>query len=469
MPHTDTITALASPPGRSPRAILRIAGPATQRILKTLLKEPPTTRGAFTTTLGLPTHQTSPQRKQGTSPPSSSSFSPTSCLRASVPSCLPVPCAVLHFPAPNSYTTDHVTELLLPGNSHLTKRVLDAVLACDAPDHPVRLAEPGEFTQRAYLAGKLTLDQAEGVAALIAVDRDDEFDEARDLLAGTTGDRYRAWTDDLATMLALVEAGIDFTDQEDVVPIAPADLVTRINELHTSLRAHAGQPAEAHSESPVVALIGPPSAGKSTLFNALLGRERAVTDEAPGTTRDAIAEPLRLQGGETVTLMDLPGLDITSADPLDREAQRRAIEAARRADLLIHCDPAGRFTPDPRLLDTPTLRVRTKADLLHASANELEVCALDGYHLHALRDAIADRAIARGSSVVPRHARALAAAAEALAAASDAVDPTAHALNEPELVAGALRDGLDQLGSITGTITPDEVIGRVFAAFCVGK
>ena len=274
--------------------------------------------------------------------------------------------------------------------------------------------------------------------------------------------------DELALLLALVEAGIDFTDQEDVVPIHPADLVQKVGALRDAIAADAGDPVEARTDTPVVALVGPPSAGKSTLFNALLGRERAVTHDAPGTTRDAIAEPLTIDGAGTATLVDLPGLDRDAIDELDRAAQASALEHAARADLLIHCDPAGTFAADARLADRPTLRVRTKADLLHAPSTDLEVCALDGYHLDALARAIADRAFAHAAAV-PRHARALAAAADALAEAIDTIDPEAPALAEPELTAGGMRTALDQLGQITGDITPDDVIGRVFSAFCVGK
>ncbi len=399
-----------------------------------------------------------------------------------MPPCLPLPISLLYNLSPHSYTTDHTAELLIPGNPHLLQRVLDLLLSFPA----VRLAEPGEFTARAHLAGRLTLEQAEGVAAIIAADRDDELEAARDLLEGRTGDRYRTWTDTVATLLALVEAGIDFTDQEDVVPIPPADLAQQLDNLRADLTAHAGDPREQPATLPTVALVGPPSAGKSTLFNALLGRHRAVTHETPGTTRDALAEPLDLSiehPGTQVTLLDLPGLDLAPSSPLDRAAQTAAIDAASRADLLLHCDPTGRFTQDPRLpANKPTLRIRTKADLPgpnptgpdatdSSTPDALAICALDGFHLPALRRAIADHAHAASAAgaVVPRHARALAAAAAALADAIATVDPAAHALPEPELTAGALRAALDELGSITGAVTPDEVIGRVFATFCVGK
>ncbi|MEM1184361.1 MAG: GTPase [Planctomycetota bacterium] len=463
MSTQDTIAALATPPGRSPCALIRVSGPAVPAVLAAILDTPPTVRGVHNATLHLP--RAKAERTLERDP--ASEATPI----AAVP-CLPLPVSLLYFTAPHSYTTDTTVELQIPGNPHLIERVLDLVLSFDG----VRLANPGEFTYRAHLAGQLTLDQAEGVAALIAADRDDELDAANELLRGTTGARYRAWSDELSTVLALVEAGIDFTDQEDVVPIAPSELSAKVATLRDAIAAHAGDPSEQRSGDPEVALVGPPSAGKSTLFNALLGQERSITDESPGTTRDVLAEPLdlssELPGAGRVTLLDLPGLDLPGHDPsgsdtLEIAAQSSARDAAKAADLLIHCDPSGRFDPDPGLADRPTLRVRTKADLPGMADGDVAVCALDGFHLDTLRRAIADCAFAR--SGVPRHALALAEAAGSLGEALATIDPGARSLAEPELVAGAMRTALDQLGQITGDVTPDDVIGRVFAAFCVGK
>jgi tRNA modification GTPase len=447
--RADTIAAVATPPGPSVRAIVRLSGPRVPDVLASILNPAPTTPGASTTRLRMPAG------------------------RAGQAAGLELPVAVLLARAPHSYTADDTAELLLPGNPHLVQRVLDHLLTLAG----VRLAEPGEFTARAHLAGKLTLEQAEGVAAIIAADRDDQLAAARDVLEGRAGERYLAWTSELTDLLALVEAGIDFTDQEDVVPIAPYSLARRLAALGDAIGSHAHAPSEQRADRPVAALVGAPSAGKSTLFNALLGRARAVVDEAPGTTRDALAEELDLSAdapGATVVLTDLPGLDADHANPLDRAAQDIAIAAARRADLLIHCDPAGRFEPDPRLADRPTIRVRTKADLRLPDprvVDALDVCALDGFRLPALRRAIADHALAgdAAGAIVPRHARALTTARDAIADAIHAIDPTEPALAEPELVAGGLRSALDHLGQLTGRVTPDDVIGRVFATFCVGK
>jgi tRNA modification GTPase len=447
----DTIAALASAPGRSPRAIVRLSGPQTDAVLATVLE---------------PT---------GPAPPAA-------CARFLLPGDtdpgtgrLRVPVGLLRFRAPRSYTGQDAAEILIPGNPHLARRVLAAVF-----DAGARQADPGEFTARAYLAGKMTIEQAEAVAHLIAAERDAELDAASLLLAGITGERYRAWADRLAALLALVEAGVDFTDQEDVVAIPPADLAAGLDELADAIAEHLGGAGAAESIEavPRVAIVGRPNAGKSTLFNALIGKTRAIASDLPGTTRDVLAEPLDLSpdhaGAGAILLQDLPGLDLAPRTEADRAAQQAARQALAAADLLLACDPSGRFDLDDLPPDRPVLRVRTKADLADPAAatdGGLAVCALDGWRLAALRRAIADAALAPRASgaTVPRHRAALAEALARIRDARSSVTPQRHALHSPELTADALRLALDALGSICGRITPDDVIGRVFASFCIGK
>lgn len=385
-----------------------------------------------------------------------------------------LPISLLLFHAPRSYTGQDAAEILLPGNPHLVSRVLERLIAAGA-----RQAEPGEFTARAYLAGKMPLDRAEAVAQLIAADRDADLDAAARLLEGKTGETYRNWTDRLAALLALVEAGIDFTDQDDVVPIAPADLAGALRALLTEIEAHTGggSATERRTSEPRVVLVGPPNAGKSTLFNALLGRRRAVTSETPGTTRDVLDEPLDLSdqhpGADVVRLLDLPGLDRHASSAPDRAAQRHAIDAIRSAAVLVCCDPAGRFDAHRPDSSAAVISVRTKADLHLCSTDDAQfaVCALDGWRLDALRRAIADIALnpPGGEAVVPRHRRALVRAADSCRVALSSFDPEALVFEEPEILADPLRVALDSLGSVCGRVPPDDVIGRIFASFCVGK
>ena len=446
-----TIAAIATASGRSDRAIVRLSGPRVSEILGRVLRsEPPSRPGPHTACFHLPA------ASRGFSDP------------------LPLPIALLIARAPRSYTGEDTAELVIPGNPPLAERVLNALL-----DAGATRAEPGAFSARAYLAGKLSLEQAEGIASLIAADRDEDMAAARAVLEGITGQRYANWLDRGAHLLALVEAGVDFTDQEDVVPIAPADLRAQLAMILDEIEAHLGPDAatEADRTAPVVVLAGPPNAGKSTLFNALLGHQRSVVSDTAGTTRDAIEEPLDLSadaaGAGEITLVDLAGIGDRATDPLDAEAQRRARAHVESADLVVACDPEGRFTNAPT--DTPVLRVNTKADQAHGAlaGADVAVCALDGWQVDALRRAIADATTRAGGAsravVVPRHRRALREAAAGLERAIAAVDPGARALDMPELVAGELRTALDALGSICGRVTPDDVIGRVFAAFCVGK
>ncbi|MEZ6241543.1 MAG: GTPase [Phycisphaerales bacterium] len=443
---SDTIAAIASPPGRAARAVVRLSGPGVADALATLLDHDPARRGAYTSRLRLN-------------------------------EALSLPVLVLRFVAPSSYTSEDAAELLLPGSSALARRVLDRLLALDG----VRAAEPGEFSARAYLNGRLTIEQGEGVARLIAAETDAQLDAARDLLAGRIGETYRAWANELTDLLALVEAGIDFTDHEDVTPIEPRELHARLGALRVSIEnaLSGANPTASDPEGPLVVLVGAPNAGKSTLFNALLGRPRAVVSERAGTTRDALIEPLDLSrdapDAAIVRLADLPGLDPHTSGAIDGRAQHAALDNIAKADALIQCDPTGRFAPIAEARpNTPTIRVRTKADLPATSTTSnasrgvaIEVCALDGYHLSALRRAIADVAFASGApNLVPRHRGALARASRAL---GEAMTLSGDDSPDPAPTAGAMRDALDALGELCGRISPDDVIARVFATFCVGK
>ncbi len=388
---------------------------------------------------------------------------------------LPVLAAV--FRAPASYTGEDSAEILFAGNPGLAERILARLAACEG----VRLAGPGEFSARAYLNERLSLEQAEGVAAVIAAQNGEQLAAATELLEGSTGREYRHWADELTTLLALVEAGIDFTDQEDVVPIAPGELARRIGALMHEMGRRVGGPGAAASDGhlPRVVLVGRPNAGKSTLFNAMLGRERAVVSSIAGTTRDVLEEELDLSGvlpgAGSVMLVDVAGLDDAVSPGIGADAQAAALGAAAKADVVVHCDPDGRFAEISGVAAKPVIRVRTKADLPAARPDDgdVAVCALDGWHLGVLGRAIADASCgSRGdglSAVLPRHRRALLRAGESLRDAAEAFAAADHRLGEPELVAGALRQALDAMEELVGRISPDDVIGRVFATFCVGK
>ncbi len=454
MPHDDTIVAVSSPPGRSPRGLIRISGPSARSILTRL-----TDANLADRTM--------------------------TCCRLLDGG---LPALLTFFAGPRSYTGQDLAELQVPGNPALLDRLVHRIIAQGA-----RLAEPGEFTFRAYLAGKLDLTEAEGVAATIAATSDSQLQAASLLREGKLGRFAVDLVESIGANLALVEAGIDFTDQDDVVPIAPAQLDANLAAIEAQL-----DDLLRHSRSwgalealPRIVLVGEPSAGKSTLFNVLLGRERAVVSEAPGTTRDLLAEPLSLdhRNGEVVEVMliDIAGLD----DPrstIDEQMQAAAHQAIQSADLiLLIADAESDFAPPDSLAPTtPTLRVRTKADLLPCVADEpsanrndvIQVSARTGHRLDQLRQAIAlklgERAISIAADMLalqPRHEAALRSARADLAAARSLLvsQRDAPAIEHVELIAGALRNALDQLAGLGGTLTPDDVIGRVFATFCIGK
>jgi len=380
--------------------------------------------------------------------------------------------------APNTYTGQDVIELILPGNRTLLERVLARLI----DSAKVRLAGPGEFTARAYLNGRMSLDQAEGVALTIAARSAHELSAAKQVLRGDFGARCQLIADQLTTLLSLVEAGIDFADEEDVVPVSSDEAQRQIASITDALdRLLGSAPARARTIVPRVVLVGPPNAGKSTLFNALLGRTRSVVSEVGGTTRDAIEETLDLSvaapGGGSVELVDLAGLDRAMGDlaGVDTAAQSAAKDQIHRADVVVLCDPAGRFETSTDAIDVVTLRVRTKADCLvdHLVNEAIGVCALDGWNLAALKRAIADAAAGVGAGetlMAPRHDMALRLAQQSLTAAMDRTSVgDRHSLVDAELIALDLRRALDAVGSITGNVTPDDVIGRIFSTFCVGK
>ena len=465
-PTPDTIVAVSSPPGRSARGLIRLSGPATGEALARILERVP----------GL-----------------ARALMPVRLRRPAIPGLL------ARFTAPQSYTGEDAAELQLPGNAALLDRVLHNIID-SLPG--VRLAEPGEFTFRAYTAGKLDLTQAEGIAATISATCDSQLRAATLLREGRLGGVAASLVDDLGNALALVEAGIDFTDQEDVVPIPPGSLLERIDGLLAELDGvlHRSRSWGAIQAPPRVVLVGAPSAGKSTLFNALLGHERAVIDASPGTTRDALAEPLRLQtptGEAEVMLVDLAGLDdallptpgrAAAALP-DRHAQQAARDAIRSADLILQIHEKGSRNLFYDLPDSAAvLYIQTKTDTPPSprlcesppwdQPGAIHVSAHTGQGLDTLRAAIADKLGNLAVSITgdmlalqPRHESALRLARAQLTQTRDLLAPSAAATALPdiELLATTMRSALDTLAALGGRLTPDEVIGRVFATFCVGK
>lgn len=455
----DTIIARSSPAGRSARAVVRLSGPMALGVVERCVGvEPSEVRAAGE----------AGRARVGPG-------------KLGLGGRLGLACVVMRWKGPGSATGEDVCEVLVPGNPALVERVIERLI--EVGDGAVRRAEAGEFTARAFLNGKLDLLQAEGIARTIAARREAELAAAARLTGGEAGARVRRWTDELTTLLALTEAGIDFSDQEDVVAIAPEALrrraATVVREIDGVL---VGAATREHVERRArVVMVGRPNAGKSTLFNALLGRGRAVVSERAGSTRDVLVEELDLSGERAgagvIEVCDVAGVVEGGADGAGREGESaRAAQAAARGaiascDAVVVCEPSGAFAAIESSLGElvrgkPVVRVRTKADLPMTRGGViggLEVCALDGYGMAALRRALAE-VTAEGrveGDVLPRHAAAMESARDSLARVNGA--------HGAEITAAWLRDALDALGAITGRTTTEEVLGRVFAVFCVGK
>jgi tRNA modification GTPase len=432
----DTIAAVATPPGRGGIGVVRISGTRVPEIAHALL-------GA----LPKPRHAT------------------YAAFRDSRGETVDRGLA-LFFPAPHSYTGEPVLELHAHGGPIVLREVLAACL-----DAGARLAEPGEFTRRAFLEGRIDLAQAEAVADLIdAASRE----AARSALRSLSGEFSAAIGElrrKLIELRALTEATLDFPE-EDLDPLHREDAQARLAEARATLTdvlAKSRQGSLLRSGVHVV-LAGPPNVGKSSLLNRLAGEERAIVTPIPGTTRDALREPVQIDG-VPLTLVDTAGLR-ASADEIERLGMERTKREVARADVLLLISEAA-TAPAP-LDDLPSSGVRlvvfNKLDLhpgFAAPSGTLAVSARSGAGLEMLRKAILEAAgwSGSGESVFlarERHLRALSACAEHLARAAAEGERW-------ELFAEELRLAHDQLASITGAFTSDDLLGEIFARFCIGK
>lgn len=456
-----TICAIASPPGPGARGIVRLSGPGTRAIVRRMVREK----------VGAP---------------------PELGARALVEGRLDdgrgtQPVLVLWMPAPRSYTGEDVAELHVPGSPPLLAAVLARALELGAV-----LARPGEYTRRAFENGRIDLTRAEGVAELVAARNDAEARAAGALLLGGLGTRIGVLRDALDDLRALCEASLDF-DEADTGHVATDELVRGAEAIRARVDEALGfeRARTRSSGAPRVVLCGAPNAGKSALFNALARGEHAIVSAFAGTTRDTLVVELEL-GGRAMRLLDTPGFDF-GAVGIDETAQRVAREHLESADLALWVVDAAAKRTDlalerERIPDgIPVVLAWNKIDLARAAiaptAADARVAAVEsvsaavGTGLESLLDAVqrtltpdAAQGMAAESGPADRDlARRHVAGLEAARAEMEVV-LTALAESAPlDLVAEHLRRATLGLDEIRGTTTPEDLLDRIFARFCLGK
>lgn len=379
-------------------------------------------------------------------------------------------CVVTYFQAPHSATGEDVVEISIHGGAFLQQRLLEVLLR--APG--VRPARAGEFTLRAFLQGKMDLSRAEAVADLIHAKDSAAHKNARNQLQGGLRKLVESMSGDLAHVLTILEAELDFSDQEiDVVPLAKhLDTLTTLRDTNQTLldSYFYGRRLE---DGFRVSLVGAPNSGKSSLFNLLLGEERAIVTQHAGTTRDTIEKTIII-AGHSVTLVDTAGLRDTP-DEIEALGVDRSKEELTRSDLVIvvHAPDTNNMTPAFSPL-TPYLTVYNKVDISNKPAKGYDVglsCTtregLSDFKKLLYSQVINMTSTGVGGVILSseRHRDVFLRFANLLDTAIAALENQAG----PEYVASDLRLALDVLGEISGQTTPEDILNQIFAGFCVGK
>ena len=438
MSAADTIYALASGAAAGAVAVLRLSGPGTGEAVTRLAGSLP--------------------------PPRRASLRRLSATDGEILD----HALVLWFPGPASYTGEDAAELHLHGGRSVIAGVMAGLTAAG-----LREAEPGEFTRRAFLHGKMDLTAAEGIADLVAAETAAQRRQALHQADGGLAKLYGGWAERLARLLAHQEAAIEFA--EDGLPTdLDAKARAGAGELRAEIEAHLADArrGELLRDGLVFAIIGAPNAGKSSLLNALVGREAAIVSARAGTTRDIVEARLDL-AGVPVTLSDTAGLR-EAGDEIEAEGIKRAERRAQEAQLVITVFAADQ-PPDAetlRWVGPEALVLVNKCDLVPApiaiaDVPAMAVSAREGIGLGTLRDRLAEAALrltgaGQGNQLTrPRHRAALTEAVTLLAEAEEA--------GLPELTAEALRAALFALGRLTGRVGVEEILDIVFRDFCIGK
>lgn len=445
MQQAETIAALATPGGTGAVALIRLSGPQAWPVAEAACARP----------LGEPRMAT---------------------LRSVCDTAGRVIDQVLvtAFRGPASYTGEDVVEIATHGGRLVARRVLERLLACGA-----RAAGPGEFTERAFLNGKLDLTQAEAVMDLISAQSDLALRAAHEQLEGRLGQRTEELRHEVLGVVAQVEAWIDFPE-EDIDPETGAALDARIAAVEEGIDALLATADQGRvlREGLRTVICGLPNAGKSSLLNRLLGADRAIVSDTAGTTRDTIEEMLVVDG-VPLRLVDTAGLR-RGGDEIEEEGIRRTKREAGRADLLVVVADAS-LPPDEAMPEeTPaaprTVLVLNKSDLgVHEAWDEKEavrISCTDGSGIGELRSKVRELAELgeadwgeHSVAVNARHRQCLQAAHAALGRARALLEGGAAA----EMAALELREALDALGEIAGRVDTEEILGEIFSRFCIGK
>lgn len=441
MQSTDTIAAIATPPGSGAIAVIRISGPQSTAVLQACIGK-----------------VTQPRRA-------------TLAYVRDAQGCVVDEVVATYFSAPASYTGEDVVELSCHGGMLVTRRVLERLLQCGA-----RPAEPGEFTRRAFENGRMDLTRAEAVMDVINAGSDLALRAAQNQLHGAIFRKVESAVDRLISVAAHVEAYIDFPE-EDIAPDTTQELVEAVDAVCAELRLLLATADEGRllREGIRTAIVGAPNVGKSSLLNMLLGYERAIVSDIAGTTRDTIEESVIL-GGLRLRLIDTAGLH-ESADAIERAGMERSRRAGAEADLILEVADA---TLPPARAELPPTTARhilllNKCDLPEhpdwQGVDALRISCRTGQGHGALAAAITALFLHGGgepdslAAINTRHRYALQQALDYLATAR------AGLLGglSPELTDVDLRAALDALGSISGRVDTEDILTRVFATFCLGK